>query len=299
MMSSEILTKKCDMCGEIKTIDLFYRNKGTKDGLSGHCKECQKISTLKYRGKNSEKIKQNKKIYNKLNKEKISSYKKEYRSRTETIELERKSRIKYNKNNPEKVKINKRNNYYGHQKEKIEKSREYAINNKEKVAANNSKRYFDNIDVRKVKSRQYRQKNIEKLRKRAREHYENIIKRDPQKLISCRVRSKMYRRITDSNMKHISFIWEKLGYGPEELKSHLEKLFREGMSWDNYGFGIGKWSIDHIVPDSWFKYTSMDDEEFVKSWSLGNLQPMWFIQNASKKNLYSGNYIDKKNMEVI
>lgn len=45
--------------------------------------------------------------------------------------------------------------------------------------------------------------------------------------------------------------WEDLvGYTRQELKQHLETLFTEGMSWDNYGkFG---WHIDHILPLSFF-----------------------------------------------
>jgi predicted HNH restriction endonuclease len=32
--------KKCYKCQEIKELDQFYKNRSTKDGLSGYCKRC-------------------------------------------------------------------------------------------------------------------------------------------------------------------------------------------------------------------------------------------------------------------
>lgn len=71
-----------------------------------------------------------------------------------------------------------------------------------------------------------------------------------------------------------------LPYSIEELVTHLESKFVDGMSWENYG----EWHIDHIIPDSSFDYLSMSDSEFQKSWSLQNLQPLWAKDNLSKGN---------------
>lgn len=71
-----------------------------------------------------------------------------------------------------------------------------------------------------------------------------------------------------------------------QLMEHLEKNFKGGMTWENYG--ENGWEIDHIEPDSWFRYNSFDDEEFKKAWALSNLQPMWAAQNRSKGNRYKG-----------
>lgn len=40
---------------------------------------------------------------------------------------------------------------------------------------------------------------------------------------------------------------EMLGYSADDLKMHLESLFTDDMTWDNYG-----WHIDHIKPLSHF-----------------------------------------------
>ncbi len=77
--------------------------------------------------------------------------------------------------------------------------------------------------------------------------------------------------------------WEELvGYTVEDLKQHLEKQFKEGMTWSK--FLKGEIHIDHIIPKSLFKYISPDDPEFKECWSLNNLQPLWAEENIKKGN---------------
>ena len=82
---------------------------------------------------------------------------------------------------------------------------------------------------------------------------------------------------------------EYLGYGPEDLIPHLEKLFQPGMNWDNYG--LHGWHIDHVKPKSWFKM-----EDIKECFALENLQPMWAKENMSKNNRYAGKYRDEKTL---
>ena len=58
------------------------------------------------------------------------------------------------------------------------------------------------------------------------------------------------------------------------------------MTWDNYG----KWHIDHIVPRSFFEFTSIEDTEFKYCWSLDNLQPLWSAENITKSNKILSQY---------
>ena len=50
------------------------------------------------------------------------------------------------------------------------------------------------------------------------------------------------------------------------------------MTWENYG----KWHVDHIKPISVHNIVEIGDEEFMKCWSLENLQPMWGKENIIK-----------------
>ena len=77
--------------------------------------------------------------------------------------------------------------------------------------------------------------------------------------------------------------WETfVGYTLKDLMQTLEKEFREGMTWDNYG----KWHLDHIIPLARFNFQSIDDFEFKKAWSLGNLQSLWADENLRKRDRF-------------
>lgn len=75
-----------------------------------------------------------------------------------------------------------------------------------------------------------------------------------------------------------------VGYTGYDFRQHMESLFIDGMSWDNYGL----WHIDHIKPSSYFQYDSEFNPLFKECWSLSNLQPLWAIDNWHKggRNTY-------------
>jgi predicted HTH transcriptional regulator len=70
----------------------------------------------------------------------------------------------------------------------------------------------------------------------------------------------------------------RLGYTAEDFRNHIERLWKPGMVWGNYGKGPGKWSIDHIKP-----LVDWDTAEPIIVSALHNLQPLWNEEN-SKKN---------------
>lgn len=78
-----------------------------------------------------------------------------------------------------------------------------------------------------------------------------------------------------------------VSYTMEDLRQHLEGLFREGMNWNNYGSSSGAtkwWTVDHIRPVSTFDFSSPNDEQFKECWALANLQPLWSSENFAKCN---------------
>lgn len=108
---------------------------------------------------------------------------------------------------------------------------------------------------------------------------------DMQKKIRHNVRSLVVQKLNNRGLTKNNKTFNSLGYSPEDLVRRLESLFQDNMSWDNYG--KNGWHIDHIVPDSWFTYESMEDQGFKDSWALNNLQPMWAKPNHSKGNRYA------------
>ena len=77
--------------------------------------------------------------------------------------------------------------------------------------------------------------------------------------------------------------WEHLvGYTFLDFRKHFERLFKDGMTWNNHGNGIGKWNIDHIIPIVKFNFTKPEHKDFQRCWALSNLQPMWSLENMKK-----------------
>ena len=68
----------CSKCKIEKSIDQFYTNKTSKDGLQGFCKSCGCLATKNWRENNKDKIKQHRKNYCEVNKDKMSGYNKNY-----------------------------------------------------------------------------------------------------------------------------------------------------------------------------------------------------------------------------
>jgi hypothetical protein len=57
-------TKRCWVCKETKTVDLFYKNRSNLDGLTGCCKECEKQKVKeRYRTYHSKHIERFRKHY--------------------------------------------------------------------------------------------------------------------------------------------------------------------------------------------------------------------------------------------
>lgn len=124
------------------------------------------------------------------------------------------------------------------------------------------------------RNRAYFQANKERIKQKRRKRYAE----DLQFRISCNLRSRLVKAV-HGRVKKGSAV-KDLGCSIEELKKHIESQFRPGMTWANYGFGLLKWNIDHIIPVSSFDLSIR--EEFVKACHYTNLQPLWHIDNIKK-----------------
>lgn len=85
----------------------------------------------------------------------------------------------------------------------------------------------------------------------------------------------------------IKKIWEALPYTKQELLEHVQKHMQPWMDWSNNrraAPGVKTWHLDHIKPKASFQYTSMEDEEFQKCWSLSNLRPIEAFVNIIKSD---------------
>ncbi|CAB4196915.1 hypothetical protein UFOVP1290_435 [uncultured Caudovirales phage] len=243
--NSEILTGQCIACNAIKPIEDFPISQSCKDKLyyRNRCKICFLNFRKEYRKKNSHQDKN----YKNKNKDKI---------------------LEYNKN--------------------------YYKKNKDKCDLSNMKNYLKYKKCGKTKqySTKYISLNKIKINEKARNLYRIKRKTDINfKLASNISRSIRYQLKLNSSSKMNESCKKYLQYSIQELKEHLEKQFEPWMNWNNHGCymvkswvdndqSTWKWQIDHIIPQSTFKYTSMEDEDFKKCWSLDNLRPYSAKQNV-------------------
>lgn len=128
--------------------------------------------------------------------------------------------------------------------------------------------------------KEYRENNVDKIRQIKRDYERNRKARDPIYKLISNFRTAIYTVLKESNVDKYGHYFDILQYTPDELINHLELQFKETMTWDNYG----EWHVDHKLPITYFNISEMGDEEFMRCWSLDNLQPMWGIENIRKSN---------------
>lgn len=73
-----------------------------------------------------------------------------------------------------------------------------------------------------------------------------------------------------------------LGCAIAEARDHLESLFDEGMSWENWG--LDGWHLDHIRPCISFDMSDENEQYVCFNWR--NLSPLWGSENLSKNDRY-------------
>ena len=108
--------------------------------------------------------------------------------------------------------------------------------------------------------------------------------KEPKTNLCTRIRNGLHKCMNDRGIKKQNSTFDYLDFTPEELLSHIESQFTDGMSWDNKG----EWHVDHIRPIASFNFDSTEHPEFKECWALENLQPMWGSDNCSKGSLWEG-----------
>jgi hypothetical protein len=126
----------------------------------------------------------------------------------------------------------------------------------------------------------WREKNIDKHREYKRKYEKHRKDTDPLYKLISNFRTAIYQVLKENRVDKNQSYFDVLQYTPEQLIVHLEKQFTERITWENYG----EWHVDHKQPISSFNIQEMGDSEFMKCWSLENLQPMWGEENIRKSN---------------
>ena len=149
---------------------------------------------------------------------------------------------------------------------------------KKRKSENHKKWSEQNKEHLKQYIKEYRKNNVDKIRQIKRDYERYRKASDPAYKLISNFRTAIYQVLKENNVEKNKHYFDILKYTPEELISHLEKQFTDSMTWENYG----EWHVDHRMSISSFNFESVDDDSFIKCWSLENLQPMWGKENIIK-----------------
>ena len=258
---------KCVECNQDKSLSSFYKNKNYKLGVTSKCKKCikEKVKIIP-KEKYCNKCKQIKEkeyfAINNCSKDGLSSECKE-------------CKLSYNKSEyqsiEEGVKICNTCNLL----------KDFSEFHKDKKLKDGLCNICKKCNI--SKSCQWAKNNNERLNKRVRLYFKNPLKK---------FRDSVRKNIQSSFARVLSGTYKKskqsediLGCTLEYFIKHIENLFSDGMSFENYGSCKSGhchevWHLDHVIPISHAK----DEKEIIKLSHYSNFQPMWADKNLSKGN---------------
>jgi hypothetical protein len=108
------------------------------------------------------------------------------------------------------------------------------------------------------------------------------VKSDLNFKLSCALRSRVHHAIR-GNFKAGSAIRD-LGCSIEAFKLYIEKQFKPGMTWENWGHRGEVWHLDHKIPLAYFDL--IDRVQFLRACHFTNYQPLWALDNLRKHNRF-------------
>jgi hypothetical protein len=149
---------------------------------------------------------------------------------------------------------------------------------RQKHIDNNTKYYKKNIEYKKEYDKKREARIIEKRRIEKRNRYHEVEFKNIETRLKRSLRSRTYFALTKGQkcMKTMELVGCDISF----LRKHIESLFIDGMSWNNYG--VSGWHVDHILPCDSFDLTNHEEQK--RCFHYTNLQPLWAIDNVLKSN---------------
>ena len=272
-------TKTCTKCGVEKPLEEFSPSKTGKYGRHSLCKACKSDYEVERCDQNPQiretKRKREKERLKAMTPEEHEEKKGQHRvwwdQNKDDINAERRELYETDEEYRER-KLKSRKRYYGENREDI------LLRSAEKIA----NRTEEEKESRRQYCRGYYSSNREILISNVVKRTKERVATDPNFRLARNLRSRLGVAIK-REFKAGSAVRD-LGCSIPELRSHLESKFANGMTWENYGKGPGKWNIDHIVPMVAFDLTNR--QHVVLACHYLNLQPLWFEDNMSKGDKY-------------
>jgi len=152
-------------------------------------------------------------------------------------------------------------------------NKEYAQKNKEAISKKRKARALEKKEQISQVTKAWKEKNKDYIRDYNREYTYKRYNSDPIYKLKLNQRTRTRAVLKSSKSVKTN---ELLGCSFEELQTHIESLFLNGMNWDN----MGEWHIDHIIPLAAFDLSNVEIQKI--AFNYKNLQPLWAIDNLKK-----------------
>lgn len=303
------MKKKCNKCGEIKSLSEFHNRHTAKDGKSPICADCKNAILQAFRKANPhldkdyyeanrEKISIKAKAYHKANAGKINARRRAYRKANPNVdkdyyeankeEFAKKSKI-YRKANADAIRVSKKA-YNEANADKIEAHRKvYYEANKEDIIAKTQAYYKANADKIKVRQKAYTEANSDKIKSRHKKYYQSNRK-------AILAQNRAYRETNIEEIKIRTKASRKKRYSSDPLyklkviyRGHTRRGFKMisrgkdvasldclGCSWKDFASHILSQFYDH--PETGEKMTF--ENHRLHGWHLDHIEPLF---NAKTK----------------
>lgn len=173
----------------------------------------------------------------------------------------------------------------------------------------NKANYDANPEMHRQRAKDYRNRSPE-IAERQREHCRRYGKQN-REAINARRRARIARNPEEKIVKSLRDRLHdlvKLGQGTkvqrtkdlygctvEELRIHLESLFKPDMTWSQYGFH--GFHIDHVIPCNAYDMNDLEEQRRCFNWR--NLRPEWRFENQSNGNRVDMELVKQHNIEDL
>jgi hypothetical protein len=164
------------------------------------------------------------------------------------------------------------------------RKRKWEAANKEKLKSKRNVWEQNNKDNIKEYQKLYYKINKSLIRENRKIYVKNVLRSNNKYKCIQNIRNR-HRKVLLAKLNTTKY----LGCNSSELKIYIESKFQSWMNWDNYGYGKGKWVIDHIIPISTYKKDNDNKFDYNSEYNkkllhFTNLQPLSFEDNLIKRD---------------
>lgn len=146
-----------------------------------------------------------------------------------------------------------------------------------------------NPDRCRALAKAFRERNpgysVENRRKNWTAQYARL-KSDPNRRLAHDLRAAICGQLRRGDTKKATATTVLIGRSFAQFRSHIERQWLRGMSWNNWGRGPACWHLDHIRPIASFDLTDPDQQR--ACFHFTNYQPLWSEDNLRKGATWDG-----------